>query len=1024
MNSLLRLFAVGGLAICLASSGLADTPTAQWIWFGGDTTPDSVAFRQSFEVSGDVKQARIAATCDNGFTLWINGQQVLKGSNWQQLEAADIKPFLQSGKNQISVLATNEGGAAAFLARLDIQAQDGSVQSVVTDGNWRSWNHAASPLRGNWRRADLNEQRWTAAKTLGAVGGSGIPWTAHIQPAALAEAASRAPSLRPFVDSSIKLPAGFQAEKLFDVPANMGSWVAVDNYGDGRLVVSDQGGAGMYLVDPAKLGDPEAESSIVRLPIEISSAQGLLWAHDSLYIVVNDGGNSGLYRATDSDNDGLVDQVEKLMAINGGGEHGPHAVILDTDGQSLLIDAGNHTKLPEQIDGSRLPTNWAEDHLLPRRWDANGHAVGILAPGGWIMKTDADGNNRTVVSMGYRNQYDLAFNADGELFTYDSDMEWDFGMPWYRPTRVNHATSGSEFGWRSGTGVWPTYYEDSLPTTADIGPGSPVGVSFGYGAKFPAKYQKALFLLDWTYSTIYAVHLTPDGASYRGEVEDFAFGQPLQVTDGVVAQDGAFYFAVGGRGTRSALYRITYQGDASTDPVDYRDTRNAQLRQLRHQLETFHRPGDADLELIWEHLAHEDRFISYAARVALENRPVDSWRDKALAESHSRRALLSLMALARQGQPTDRAAVVTALGKINPDQLDEQSFLTLMRNYQLTFIRLGEPSDQERESLIQRFSPKFPTGNEHQDAELIQLLVYLGDPAATVKGVAQMNRLAAETEPVPDWSELAKRNAGYGGTVQAMLDNMPPVRAMHYAFVLRNAKVGWTPELRRNHLSFFSRMAMHPGGASYPGFIRQIRDDAWATIPPSEQPLYDDIMRAPLGGQPFESTPPKGPGRQWTVDEAMQVLGSEIRGANFASGQNLYHATTCAQCHRFAGEGGAIGPDLSTAGVKFSVKDLLDAIIEPSKAISDQYGSHQILTADGVTLVGRVVDLGDQYQVYTPDVNLPPQVVDKEDVEDMRVSNISQMPTGTVDGLNPQELKDLIGYILSGGNRRAAYFNN
>ncbi len=65
--------------------------------------------------------------------------------------------------------------------------------------------------------------------------------------------------------------------------------------------------------------------------------------------------------------------------------------------------------------------------------------------------------------MGYRNQYDIALNEDGELFTYDADMEWDFGSPWYRPTRVCHATSGSEFGWRSGTGKWPAYYEDSLP---------------------------------------------------------------------------------------------------------------------------------------------------------------------------------------------------------------------------------------------------------------------------------------------------------------------------------------------------------------------------------------------------------------------------------------------------------------------------------------------------------------------------------------------------------------------------------
>ena len=140
-----------------------------------------------------------------------------------------------------------------------------------------------------------------------------------------------------------------------------------------------------------------------------------------------------------------------------------------------------------------------------------------LAPGGWIAKTDPEGKTWEIVSSGYRNSYDMDFNADGELFAYDADMEWDMGMPWYRPTRVVHAVSGSEFGWRSGTGKWPTYFADSVPPLVNIGPGSPVGVTFGYGTKFPAKYQKALYILDWTFGTIYAIHTEPDGASYTAD---------------------------------------------------------------------------------------------------------------------------------------------------------------------------------------------------------------------------------------------------------------------------------------------------------------------------------------------------------------------------------------------------------------------------------------------------------------------------------------------------------------------------
>ena len=119
--------------------------------------------------------------------------------------------------------------------------------------------------------------------------------------------------------------------------------------------------------------------------------------------------------------------------------------------------------------------SWDEDHLLPRLWDGNGHATGVMAPGGYICRVSPDGKNWDFFCGGFRNQFDFAFNCDGELFVYDADMEWDWGMPWYRPTRVNHCVSGGEYGWRSGTGKWPDYYPDSLGAI-DIGVGCPTGV--------------------------------------------------------------------------------------------------------------------------------------------------------------------------------------------------------------------------------------------------------------------------------------------------------------------------------------------------------------------------------------------------------------------------------------------------------------------------------------------------------------------------------------------------------------------
>lgn len=85
-----------------------------------------------------------------------------------------------------------------------------------------------------------------------------------------------------------------------------------------------------------KSGDPVVE----RIPVDLGQAQGLLWAFDSLYVVVNgnrDEYDNGLYWVRDTDHDDQFDSVELLRAIDGGGEHGPHAVLLTPDGQSLYV---------------------------------------------------------------------------------------------------------------------------------------------------------------------------------------------------------------------------------------------------------------------------------------------------------------------------------------------------------------------------------------------------------------------------------------------------------------------------------------------------------------------------------------------------------------------------------------------------------------------------------------------------------------------------------------------------------------
>ena len=990
-------------------------PLPQWIWVGDGESQPQIMVRREFSVAGEIQKATLMATADNQCDVFLNGTKVTSSDDWSQVATSEVSKQLQQGKNVVAISAKNEGGPAGLIAVLQITMKGGASQKIATNKAWKGSTNA----KGAWRNIDFDDQGWTNANEIGKLGDAKLPWTSSVNQESFDGASSINDSgdFMPRVAENAQVPAGFKIEKIFQVPRSMGSWVSLTSDDRGRLIASDQENKGLFLITPGSATTP---TKVERLPVELSGAQGMLWAFDSLYVIVNGGKQSGLHRLRDTNNDGLVDADEFCMHVNGGGEHGPHAVVLSPDGKSLYVAAGNHTKLPDAISGSHIPRNWSEDHLLPRRWDANGHAAGILAPGGWICNVDPSGKKWDVFSIGYRNQYDIAFNPEGDLFTYDADMEWDFGSPWYRPTRVCHATSGSEFGWRSGTGKWPTYYEDSLPPVVDIGPGSPTGVVFGTGAKFPAKYQNAMFILDWTYSTIYSIDLSPDGSSYRGTKADFVTGSPLPVTDAVVGADGALYFAAGGRGTQSSLYRVSYVGNEPTTPVTSPNQAGIELRQLRRKLESFHGRSEVDMDLILKHLANEDRFIRYAARVALENQPIDLWRSRALAIKQPKGIINAAMAIARQGKPDDLDRVLDSLMTLDFKSLSSSDSLAWLRAFELAFTRLGQPSDERRLRLASHFDSFYPAASYEANAELVQLLVYLQSPTVVSKTLDLMSKLGPD--PIPDWGYLVSRNAGYGGTIDKMMGDMPPVRAIHFAFVLRNAKTGWTMDQRKKYFEFFIRAAKHPGGNSFAKFLMQFRDDAIATCSPAEQIVLEPITSVSLVSAPIRSTPPKGPGRKWSTQEALSIAAAGLKNRDFQQGRNLYHATSCSKCHRLAGEGGAIGPDLSTAAKKFSMQDMLDAIIEPSKAISDQYGSQQVLTDDGRVLVGRTVEIGDEYYVYIADAEAKPIVLKKSQVEEIKPSKVSQMPTSLIDTLNENELLDLLAYLTASGDPKAKVF--
>lgn len=972
-------------------------PVPLWIW-GADINR---RYYLRKEFPGGSTAARLKTTCDNRLTLFLNGQEVARSDTWQEPVEVDVQKYLKPDKNVLLVEVVNDGGAAGFVLKLAMTIPKGEARYVVSDESWQA---------AEKKDAD----NWVAVKKIAKLGDA--PWK---------DVFSKSAASPGTLTNVFQVLPGFQVERLFTVPKEkLGSWVSLTFDNKGRLLVSDQERKGICRITPPKIGSDEPVR-VERLDVKITAAQGMLYAFGSLYLSVNGGPGSGLYRARSTKGDDQFDEVVKLASIRGGGEHGPHGLRLSPDGKSIFIVCGNHTDPPEKIEPRGIPTNWSEDLLLPRQWDANGHARGRMAPGGWIARTDPEGKTWEMFSAGYRNAYDIAFNADGELFSYDSDMEWDMGTPWYRPTRVVHATRGSEFGWRSGTGKSPTYYVDSLPPLRDIGPGSPVGMEFGYGTKFPAKYQKALYCCDWTFGTIYALHLTPDGSTYQSVKEEFLSRTPLPLTDIAVGPDGALYFTIGGRGTQSELFRVTYVGKEPTDRVEYHDPRHAELRALRKQLEMQQTPA-ADpaksVAFIYPHLGHADRFIRFAARVALEHQPAALWQDKVLGEKDAERLITGSVALARQGDKALQPRLLAALDRLDMGALPESQQLDLLRAYGLMFIRMGEPDKEVAARLASKFNAFYPAKTDALNRELVQLLVYLKSTTVIAKTIALLQQ---ESKPpsAKAIAELLARNPGYGGTIARMLANAPDLQKFHYAFALRNLRDGWTMDQRKAYFQWVADARQKSGGASYQGFLNNMEADAFANASDAERLAVEALgLRKPFRIKELPKA--KGPGREWKLDELVQYAEPRLKGRDYKNGVKMYAAARCVLCHRFNGDGGATGPDLTQVAGRFTLKDLTESIVEPSKVIADQYKASVVLTSSGKAYTGRIVSENKETMTVVIDPEDSTKIVElkKKDVEEIKPSPVSLMPEGLLKTLNENEVLDLLAYLLSRGDPKHPMF--
>ena len=450
-------------------------------------------------------------------------------------------------------------------------------------------------------------------------------------------------------------------------------------------------------------------------------------------------------------------------------------------------------------------------------------------------------------------------------------MEWDIGEPWYRPTRVNHVISGAEFGFRNGSGKWPAYYIDSFGAVVDIGPGSPTGITFGYGAKFPEKYRDALFISDWSFGKLRAVHLRPEGASYTAEVEDFLSGQPLPVTDVVInPKDGAMYLAVGGRGAQSALYRVTYTGGEVGAPTQPSPRARAQ-RDVRQEAGGLPRaPGRRRGRAAWPYLGDQDRAIRYAARIAVEWQDPSQWRQKALGESDPRKAIAALVALARVSgkdephrKPTDprpdpalQGRILAALDAIDWSRLVAPIASTCCVPTRWRSRVWGGRMTRRAGGSSRSSIPCSPRGPSRWTFCWRRSSSYLQAPTAAAKVMAALREAPTQEEKI------------------------------QYALVLRGLKTGWTPALREEYFRWFvTEAAAYRGGNTFANSLRTIKTQAIETLSADERQAFKPILDArPRAEVARELLAARKLVKEWTVAELVPIVERGLAASMISSG--------------------------------------------------------------------------------------------------------------------------------------------
>jgi putative heme-binding domain-containing protein len=796
-----------------------------------------------------------------------------------------------------------------------------------------------------------------------------------------------------------------------------------------------------------------------RIPVDLTNVNNVRYREDGRLVALAYDGN--VYVLSDTDGDGLEDKADLFwdnrgrvvspigMALTPPGypagrglfvaSKGKVSLILDADGdgraEKEVIVADGWTALPHQVDALGVAlgadgsvyfglgtTNFTNAYLT----DASGKAqYDLRSERGTIMKVSPDFSKREIVCTGIRFPVGLAFNGVGDLFA--TDQEGATWLPNGNPfDELLHIQPGRHYGFPPRH---PTHLPGVVdePSVFDYAPQhqSTCGLFFNEpvngGPVFgPASWRGDVLVCGESRGKLYRTRLVKTGAGYVAK-NDLLASLTMLTIDACVSPQGDLVVAThsgnpdwgSGPKGKGRLYKIRHTDKEVPQPVASWASGPYEVRIA------FDRPLDPSILRdvakgvsvdYGAYVGAGDRFEKIRPGYEVVRRQANQRRQKlavtGVQVTADRRTLV--IGTARQSHAVSYAVTLPGLGGAEAaggggvEQVDAVDLA-----YDLGGVEAEwQPSDAgagEWAGWLPHPDPAvsraFTVGSAGHDA----LWQVIGRPGRmslrTSLDLWNMSRPAVQPGSQVDYTLPAEE-------VTIVVGSNVPVevrcaaaetKVLADADGMRRVSVTVTPaEGAPLPLEIIA-----PTGSE--GMAITVTFSTREDPRPRAMPLRRFLL-------PWASPKPEDA----AATEVAKAEMPQLKGGSWTRGREVFFGEQagCAKCHRVGGRGSDLGPDLSNL-VHRDYDSVLRDIREPSGALNPDYIASAVRLKDGSVFHGILRGAGKDEFIVRGDVNGEKTPFHRDRIEKVTASAVSVMPAGIEKALTPEQLRDLMTYLLT-----------